>query len=58
MQEVGLDRSISALGQTSRVHVMTVDLSQPANFLLLALSFASGLLVTDLALSWMTGRRK
>ena len=37
---------------------MAVDVSEPAGFILLALSFASGLLVTDLAVGWMRGRRK
>jgi hypothetical protein len=37
---------------------MAIDVSQLAGFILLALSFASGLLVTDLAVSWMRGRRK
>jgi uncharacterized membrane protein YeaQ/YmgE (transglycosylase-associated protein family) len=34
---------------------MTVPFNQPADVILLALSFASGLLVTDLALAWMRG---
>jgi hypothetical protein len=33
-------------------------LSQPTDFIVLALSFASGLLVTELALDWIRGRRK
>jgi hypothetical protein len=38
---------------------MTVAVSQPTvDFILLALSFVSGLLVTEFALAWMRGRRK
>jgi hypothetical protein len=38
--------------------MMTLDLGQPADFIFLALSFVSGLIVTDLAVGWMRARRK
>jgi len=37
---------------------VTVAVSQPTDFILLALSFASGLLVTELALAWIRARGK
>jgi hypothetical protein len=46
---------IPYFGVPGSVHQL---LSQPTDFILLALSFASGLLVTELALDWIRGRRK